>query len=283
MSTPHIWLNGDMLSADEARIAPSDRGLLLADGLFETLLARDGHIIRLDEHITRLLEGAAILRIPSPFTAQDLRTAALETLEANSLTDAARASLRMTLTRGAAGRGLAVPATPTPTLMVTASATPAPARGLSVMVSTVHKLATSPASPLKTLNYTDNVMARLEADEAGADEALMQSAGGGIACATVGNVFAVVAGTLVTPPDDGAIRAGITRADVITLARNTGLTVEETALGIDALKSADEVFLTNSLWGICPVTSVDRSEVGVGPVTKKLAQALDEAWASDVV
>jgi len=283
MSTPHIWLNGTMLSADEARIAPSDRGLLLADGLFETMLARDGRIIRLDEHVTRLLDGAAILRIPPPFKAQALRTAAHETLKANGLADAPRASLRITLTRGAAGRGLTLPSAPAPTLMITASATPAPARGVRVMVSTVHKLATSPASPLKTLNYTDNVMARLEAEEAGADEALMRSAQDGIACATIGNIFAVANGGLITPPDDGAIRAGITRGDVIALARDAGLTVLETALDVDTLRTADEVFLTNSLWGICPVTSVDHSSFDVGPVTKKLAQALDEAWASSVV
>ncbi len=282
MSTPRIWLNGHLLPADEARIAPTDRGLLLADGLFETLLAKQGRIIRLDQHISRLLEGAAILRIPPPFDAETLRAAAHDTLEANGLADAERASLRITLTRGVAGRGLAVPPAPSPTVMVTASATPAPARSVSVVTSSVQKLATSPASALKTLNYTDNVMARLEADAAGADEALMRSADGGIACATIGNIFAVVDGVLMTPPDDGAIRAGITRGDVMTLARDTGLSVSEGPLSIDMLTRAEEVFLTNSLWGICPVTSINGSSVEVGPVTKKLAQALDEAWARDV-
>ncbi|MGD1933864.1 MAG: aminotransferase class IV, partial [Candidatus Phaeomarinobacter sp.] len=223
MSATRIWLNGDLLSPDAAHIAPTDRGLLLADGLFETLLAQSGRIIRLDRHIVRLTEGASILKIPLPFQTRTVRAAARETLEANGLNSAQRASLRSTLTRGPAGRGVALPAEPKPTLMITAAAAPPAPESLSVLVSSVSKLATSPASPLKTLNYTDNVMARMEADTAGADEALMRCANGGIACATIGNVFAVHEGALITPPDDGSIRAGITRSDVLALARETGL------------------------------------------------------------
>ncbi|GAA6155545.1 aminotransferase class IV [Pyruvatibacter sp. HU-CL02332] len=283
MSMPRIWLNGALVPADEAAIAPSDRGLLLADGLFETLLAREGRIIRLDRHITRLLEGAAVMQIKPPFESRTLRAAARETLEANGLANNDRASLRMTLTRGPAGRGVALPQDPSPTLMITAAAAPAPPAGLSVMVSSVSKLATSPASPLKTLNYTDNVMARMEADAAGADEALMRSADGGIACATIGNVFVVKEGSVTTPPDDGSIRAGITRNDTLALARDANLNVVEAGISVEALKAADEIFLTNSLWGICPVTTLEGTTLPAGPTTKKLAQALHEAWASDVV
>jgi branched-subunit amino acid aminotransferase/4-amino-4-deoxychorismate lyase len=283
MSMPRIWLNGTLFPADEAHIAPTDRGLLLADGLFETLLARDGRIIRLDRHIMRLLEGAAVMQIKPPFESRTLRAAARETLEANGLATNDRASLRMTLTRGPAGRGVALPRDPSPTLMISAAAAPAPPAGLSVMVSNVSKLATSHASPLKTLNYTDNVMARMEADVAGADEALMRSADGGIACATIGNVFVVKDGSVTTPPDDGSIRAGITRNDTLALARNADLKVSEAGISVEALKAADEIFLTNSLWGICPVTALDGTELPEGPITKKLAQALQEAWASDVV
>lgn len=283
MSMPRLWLNGTLIPTEEARIAPADRGLLLADGLFETMLARKGRIIRLDRHIMRLLEGAAVMQIKPPFESRTIRAAARETLEANGLSDDDRASLRITLTRGPAGRGVALPPDATPTLMISAASAPPPPAGLSVMVSTVHKLATSPASPLKTLNYTDNVMARMEADAAGADEALMRSGTGGIACATIGNVFIVKDGTILTPPDDGSIRAGITRNDTLALARETDLNVAETDISIDVLKSADEIFLTNSLWGICPVTAIDGTSRPSGPITKKLAQALHEAWASDVV
>lgn len=283
MSIPRIWLNGTLVPADEARIAPTDRGLLLSDGLFETLLAREGRIIRLDRHLMRLLEGAAVMQIKPPYESRTLRAAARETLEANGLVANDRASLRMTLTRGPAGRGVALPQHPTPTLMISAAAAPAPPAGLSVMVSSVSKLATSPASPLKTLNYTDNVMARMEADSAGADEALMRSADGGIACATIGNVFVVKDGSVTTPHDDGSIRAGITRNDILALARDADLSVSEADISMEALKAADEVFLTNSLWGICPVTSVNSTALLAGPITKKLAQALEEAWASDVV
>ncbi len=283
MSIPRIWLNGALVPADEARIAPTDRGLLLADGLFETLLARRGRIIRLGRHIMRLLEGAAVIQIKPPFETRTLRAAARETLEANGLSGEERASLRITLTRGPAGRGVALPPDAAPTLMISAAAAPAPPASLSVIVSSVSKLATSPASPLKTLNYTDNVMARMEADAAGADEALMRSADGGIACATIGNVFVVKDGSVTTPPDDGSIRAGITRNDILALARDADLSVSEADISMETLKAADEVFLTNSLWGICPVTTVDGTALPAGPITKKLAQALEEAWASDVV
>ena len=278
--TATTWLNGDLIPAADARIDPADRGLLLADGLFETLLARHGMIINLDRHITRLTEGAAILGIPLPLSATGLRAAASETLAANGLHDADRASLRITLTRGPAGRGLALPATPQPTLIITATQAPPAPQGLSVMTSSVRKVRTSPASALKTLNYTDHVIARREADTAGADEALMLTEQGGIACATIGNVFVMSGKRLLTPPDDGAIRAGITRADVLTLAPDHGLTVDEAPLSIEALRSADDIFLTNSLWGICPVTELDGTRRQTTDATKKLAQALDDAWAS---
>ena len=278
--TAITWLNGDLIPAADARIDPADRGLLLADGLFETLLARQGSIINLDRHITRLTEGATILGIPLPLSATGLRAATSETLAANGLHDADRASLRITLTRGPAGRGLALPATPKPTLMITATQAPPAPQGLSVMTSSVRKVRTSPASALKTLNYTDHVIARREADAAGADEALMLTEQGGIACGTIGNVFIVSGTHLLTPPDDGAIRAGITRADVFALAPDLGLTVDEAPLSIEALRAADDIFLTNSLWGICPVTELDGARRRRIDATKKLAQALDDAWAS---
>jgi len=283
VSSGRIWINGDLLPADEAAISTADRGLLLADGLFETLLARDGRIVRLDRHIMRLAEGAGVMRIPLPFETRTLRAAARETLEANGLLTAERASLRMTLTRGPGQRGLALPQSPAPTLMISAAPAPPPPESLTVTVSSVRKLATSPASPLKTLNYTDNVMARMEADAAGCDEALMRSADGGIACASIGNVFVMHGEQVTTPPDDGAIRAGITRNDVVALAEAGGLTMSQTPISRDDLISADEVFLTNSLWGICPVTAIDGVSLARGPVTKRLAQALDDAWASEKV
>ncbi|MEQ8745989.1 aminotransferase class IV [Pyruvatibacter sp.] len=283
MTAQRIWFNGKLAPASETCITPNDRGLLLGDGLFETLLALNGRIIRLDRHIARLAEGAAVMKIPLPYETRTLRTAARETLEANGLIDVPRASLRITLTRGPSERGLALPATPRPSLMITAAKAAPPPKGLTLITSTVKKPAASPASSLKTLNYTDHVMARLEADAAGMDDALMLTTSGGIACSTIGNVFAVTREGLVTPAADGAIRAGITRADVLDAARQHHMSVAETEVTSHMLQAANEIFLTNSLWGICPVTGLDGATKVSGPVTKKLAQALDAAWASDLV
>ncbi len=279
--TARVWLNGRLLPQDEAHIAPNDRGLLLADGLFETMLVLNGRIVRLDRHLARLIEGAAVLGIPLPFETRTLRAAARETVEANGLLGTQRASVRLTLTRGPGGRGLALPETPEPTVLVTATAVgPAP-RSLSVITSAVRRIATSPASPLKTLNYTDSIVARREADAADADDALLLSEADGIACASIGNVFVVKDGALTTPPDDGAIRPGIARADVLALAKDLGIRAEEAPVSRGALAAADEVFLTNSLIGACPVTTLDGESRPAGPVTKKLAQALEEAWARE--
>lgn len=284
-----IWLNGDLVPVDQARIEPGDRGLLLADGLFETVLVQEGHPVRLAAHSERLVQGAEIMRIPLPLAStaqaftQMLVEAVHETLKANALDGTPRASVRITLTRGSSGRGLALPQTPAPTLMISATPVPPAPMSASLIVSTVKKLATSPASALKTLNYTDHVMARMEADAAGASDALMQSATGGIACATIGNVFVVSGTTIMTPADDGAIRAGITRNEVLTLAKERELTVLEADISLEMLASASEVFLTNSLWGICPVHELDGRLLQTLPdgITKKLAQALEAAWASD--
>ncbi len=281
MTAIRVWHNGHLAPEAETHLAVNDRGLLLGDGLFATMLARNGHIVRLERHIMRLAEGAAVMKIPLPFDTHTLAAAAHETLRANGLSSAPRASLRMTLTRGTGPRGLALPATSQPTLIISAAEAPPAPDGIAVTISSVKKLAASPASALKTLNYTDHVMARLDVDATGMTEALMRSAAGGIACATIGNVFVITGNRLLTPPDDGAIRAGVTRNDVLALARGMGLEVVEAELSVDALKAADEIFLTNALWGICPVTSIGSGARAVGATTKKLAQALDAAWASD--
>lgn len=276
-----VWLNSRLMPAEEARIAPDDRGFTLADGLFETLLVRAGRIVRLDAHLDRLAHGAGVLGIPLPAATRTLRAAARETVEANGLLDAPRASLRITVTRGPGARGLASPADPAPTVVIAAAPAPPPPAGVTAITSTIRKVWTGPASALKTLNYTDNILARREAEAAGAGEALMLSERGGIACATAANIFAVAAGRLVTPPDDGAIRCGIARADVLALARQHDIPADERPLSPEGLKAAEEVFLTNSVIGVCPVTGLDGAVLEPGPVTRKLARALESAWASD--
>jgi len=281
MTRSRIWLNGALVPLADAHIAANDRGLLLGDGVFETLLARHGHIVRGAAHGARLAHAAQVMHIPLPLAPEVLTAAAYDTLAANALAHAPRASLRITLTGGPAARGLARPALSAPTLMMSATAAPAPPAQLRVTISSVKKLAASAASPLKTLNYTDNILARQEAEAAGTDDALMLTAAGHIACATVANIFIAGPGFVLTPAEDGAIRAGITRHDVLALARGMGLAAREGDLSIAALHAAHEVFLTNSLWGVCPVGQVDSTRFTPGPITRALSDALDAAWAPE--
>ena len=276
-----VWLNGVLLAASEARIAPDDRGFTLADGVFETLLVLNGHIVRLDAHLARLVAGAAALGIPLPAEPSAIAEAMRRTVAANGLDEAPRASLRITLTRGAGARGLASPARPAPTLLMAAAAAPPPPAALCVVTSSIRKLKTGPASALKTLAYTDHILARREAEAAGAEEALMLSQAGGIACASAANLFAVSNGALVTPPDDGAIRCGVARADLLALARARGIETAERPLSTTELQAAEEILLTNSLIGACPVTRLDGAVRQAGPVTQMLARALDAAWAGE--
>lgn len=269
-----IYLNGALVEAEAARIDPADRGLLLGDGLFETLLALDGRIVALEPHLARLRAGAAELGIDFPDL--DLAEAAQQTLAANRL-QAGRAALRITLTRGTGPRGLLPPAPAAPTLMIAATATPAPAESpLRAVIASTRRNEQSPLSRLKSLAYLDNVLARREAAARGTEEAVLLNTAGHVACTTIANLFVVRDGRLLTPPLSDGVLPGIVRAAVLDLARAQGITVEERSLDLEALTTADEAFVTNSLMALCPLASLDGRAVGsgeAGPMTTRLARA----------
>ena len=265
-----IHLNGRLVPESEARIDPADRGLTLGDGLFETLRVRDGRLLRLSRHLARLRAGAAVLGLDVPCSDQDLGRHLAETLAANGLHDGA---LRLTLTRGPAGRGLLPPAGTDPTLMITASALDAPAAPASAIIATVtRRNEHSPLAGCKCLNFLDNILARQEAEKRGADEALLLNTAGRLAEASAANLFLVLDGELLTPPlADGAL-PGVMRADV--MERLGG---RESPLAPADLSRASEAFLTNSLT-IRPLTRVDGVPLGggrPGPLTDE-AMAVDE-------
>ncbi len=173
-----IWFNGELMDEADVRIAPNDRGFLLGDGLFETLLARQGRIAFLDAHVVRLSAGGNILGIPLPASTRHLAIACGMLLEANGLTESPRTALRITLTRGPGPRGLLPPDKPVPTLMISVSESPVPATSQSAILATPRRNALSPVSRLKALPYLDNLLAREEARSRGADEALMLDTSG---------------------------------------------------------------------------------------------------------
>ena len=181
MST--VWLNGDLVAADAARIDPRDRGFLLGDGVFETFAAADGYVYRLAEHLARLHTGAALLGIPVPVDDDDVGRAVQAVLEANGLARG-RAALRLTLSHGVGPRGLLAPADPHPTLLLTATAASAPPEAMTATTASVRRNEHSPTASIKHMSYLDNIIARNEAARSGADEALMLNTAGNIAART---------------------------------------------------------------------------------------------------
>jgi len=262
-----VHLNGALVDAAQARIDPADRGLTLGDGLFETLRARDGRVLRLAAHLARLRAGAALLGLaPLPSDAA-LAEALRDTLAGNRLADGV---LRLTVTRGPAPRGLAPPTAAAPTVLVTAAPPPAPPKPQRAIVATVtRRNEHSPLARCKTLNGLDNVLARREAALRGADEALLLNTAGRLAEGTIANLFVVLDGIPVTPPlADGAL-PGVMRADVLA----HGGAAEGPLTPADPGR-ASEAFLSNSL-GIRPLVAVDGVPVGdgrPGPLTARLQE-----------
>ncbi|PWC94851.1 2-keto-4-methylthiobutyrate aminotransferase [Azospirillum sp. TSO5] len=264
-----IWLNGRLMPAADARIDPADRGFTLGDGLFETIRIKDGAPRHLPRHLDRLGAGAALLRLPLPYDAADLIGAMTALIEAVGLTDGV---VRLTLSRGTGARGVLPPADARPTLLMTA----APAAHMTSPVAAIIAGCTrrnehSPLSRLKSLNYLDSILARQEAAERGADEALLLNGAGRLAESSVANLFLSIGGRLLTPTvADGAL-PGIRRA--LILERHGA---EETPLTPDDLARADEVILTNSL-GLRPLVAVDGRPVGSGTAGPVLTRLLADA------
>jgi branched-chain amino acid aminotransferase len=273
-----IWLNGRLVPRDKAEIDPADRGLLLGDGLFETLRVYRGHIFKLDDHLARLTRGAAELGIPLPIDAFGLAEAAHEALRANELARS-DAALRITLTRGPGQRGLLPPDDTRPTLIISAAAYQAPVRrdGFTVITSErARRNEGSITARLKSLGYLDNVVAQVEARAAGVDEAILLNNQGAVACGSRSNIFAVIKGKLLTPPIEEGALPGITRATILHLCKELSIQTAEARLGHGDLAKAEEVFLTNSLLEIVPVRRVDGRQVPTGAITERLANAYSQ-------
>jgi branched-subunit amino acid aminotransferase/4-amino-4-deoxychorismate lyase len=258
------------------QVPVDDRGLTLGDGLFETILADRGRLVRFDRHLARLVQGCGVIGLAPPAPAE-ARTAALQALALAGLTDQ-RAAARLTWTAGSGGRGLDRPQPASPRLVASAAPAPASSQPLRLATAAIRRNETSPASRLKTLAYIDNVLARRAAREAGADEALMLNTAGEVACAAAANIFWIEAGRLFTPSLDCGVLAGIARATVLESAAGLGMAAAETRAGRAALAQAEAIFLTNSLMGPRGVCELDGQAFADHPMIGRLAQA----WAAVV-
>lgn len=265
MAEPILCIGGRFVPEGQAHLSPLDRGFSLADGLFETMVAVGDRVFRLHDHLSRLLEGARLLRLPLP-TSDELAWSVIETLRRNGLP---RSVARLTVTRGVdLGRGLAPPAQSTPTIVI--RVTPhqpltAPTAGRSLMVANIRRNETSPLSWVKSLAYTEAIVELLEARRAGADDALLLNTGGNVACATSSNLFLVRSnGTVVTPPVSEGALPGIARRTVLEMAPQLGLMPLEKPIALADLMRAEEVFLTNVVTGPVAVTCIDGHPIGAG-------------------
>lgn len=255
-----------------------DRGLLLGDGLFETLLWTGESLPHLDAHLARMTAGCQTLGLP-PLDVEAARALCLAAPAEAGLGNV-RAAVRLTLTAGSGGRGLDRPAAPAPRLVATAAAAPAPTTPVDLMLAKTRRNEGSPAARLKTLSYVDNVLARAEAGAAGADEAVMCNNHGDLACAAAANLFWVTGDILFTPALHCGVLAGIARGRVLDLARRLGVDVHEVAAGAEALDEAQAVFLTNSLIGVRPARRFEGETFAPHALVERLREALADTVSS---
>jgi branched-chain amino acid aminotransferase len=277
-----VSINGELFDKEDAKISVYDHGLLYGDGVFEGMRSYGGRVFRLEEHLTRLWNSAKAIWLEIPIDRKVLGRQIHDLLKTNNIQDG---YVRLVVTRGAGTLGLDPNRTANPQVIIIAdhiALYPAEfyENGLEIVTASTirnHSAALSPR--IKSLNYLNNILAKIEGLRAGCIEALMLNTKGEVAECTGDNIFIVRAGDVFTPPLDAGILDGITRQTVITLAREEGLTVYEHGLTKYDVYTADECFLTGSAAEVIPVVKIDNRVIGSGkpgPVTKDLTRLFHE-------
>ena len=273
-----VYINGEIVSWDKASVSVFDRGLLYGYGLFETMRSYNGRVFYLDRHVARLMNSAGVLGIRDALGPQKLETGVLRTLKANGLDDA---RIRLTVTAGEGGRSLSLPPSRSLTTIITVEelVLPSPeiySKGLRTSVVGIRRNSKSPMCYLKTLGYLENMLTHAEAVAAGSDEAILLNDEGYVAECSASNIFIVEAGSVVTPPIEAGVLPGITRGVVIELAIKLGIKLEQEAVSVERLLSAEEVFITNSVIEIMPIAAVGERRVGAGSRGKLTERLMGE-------
>ncbi|MCF6158915.1 MAG: branched-chain-amino-acid transaminase [wastewater metagenome] len=262
-----IYLNGQIVPEEDAKISVFDHGLLYGDGIFEGIRAYNGKIFTLEQHLNRLYNSATALSLQIPLTKEEMANAIKKTMEANNLTDS---YIRLVVTRGIGKLGLDPNKCTTPQVIIIADTIELYPKALYekgldiVTVTTIRNHFSALDPKIKSLNYLNNILAKIESIQAGAGEALMLNKDGFVAECAGDNIFIFKDNILFTPPESAGILVGITRNIVIELATEMGIHVKEELMTRYDLYVADECFLTGTAAEIIPVVKIDKRTIGTG-------------------
>ena len=273
-----IFLNDRLVPQEQALVSVFDHGLLYGDGVFEGIRVYNKRVFLLTEHVERLYESALAIRLVLPLTPAQMATAVEQTVAANNIVDG---YVRLVITRGAGSLGLDIRKTKNPQVIVIADTIKLYSedlyqQGLKIITASTLRNHPGALSPrIKSLNYLNNILAKIEGTDVGCEEALMLNHKGDISECTGDNIFIVKRGVLKTPPPDAGILEGITRNCVIQLAEQANIPVQQVTLQRHDVYTADECFLTGTAAEVIAVVGIDGRTIGAGvpgPLTQDLRQ-----------
>ena len=281
-----IYIDGEFYEKENAKISVFDHGLLYGDGVFEGIRFYNGGVFRLQEHIDRLYDSAHAICLKVGLDQQELTEALLQTIRLNELRDG---YVRLVVTRGCGDLGLNPALCPRATVFIIASKITLYSeekyeKGLEVVTCATRRIPHGALSPMvKSLNYLNNVMAKIESQQAGAGEGLMLNEQGFVSECTGDNIFTVKKGIIYTPPISSGALSGVTRNVVFEMAAELGITILEPNMTRYDIFTADECFLTGTAAEIIPAVKLDTREIGSGtpgPLTRKLIARFRELTAT---
>jgi branched-chain amino acid aminotransferase len=274
-----IWIDGKLVDKDDARISVYDHGLLYGDGVFEGIRVYGGRIFRVKEHLRRLYDSAKAIRLTIPLTPDQFTGALEQTVKANNFQDC---YIRTLVTRGVGYLGLNPAKCEKPAVIIIADTIEMYPRevyekGMAIITASVIRNHPNAMSPrIKSLNYLNNILAKIEAVDAGVPEAIMLNHEGNVAECTADNIFIVKDGVVLTPGTADGILEGVTRDTILLLGRKLGIPCQEKVLQRHDLYVADECFITGTGAEVVPVTMIDGRTIGSGqpgPTTRKFIEA----------
>jgi branched-chain amino acid aminotransferase len=278
-----VYIDGRYYDKEDAKISVYDHGLLYGDGIFEGIRIYNGKIFKLSEHVKRLFQSARAISLEIPLSEEELKEAISDTVGMNDLKDG---YIRLVITRGIGNLGINPITCQRPSIIIIVDKIQLYpeeyySKGIKIMTSSVRRISSDSLDPrIKSLNYLNNIMAKIEANNANCFEAVMLNREGFVAECTVDNIFIIKDGTLQTPKSRNGALDGITKNAVLELAKNMGLHIEERTLTQYDLYNSDECFFSGTGAEIMPVIQIDGRKIGTGipgPVTMKLVEGFKKA------